>query len=193
MVVDLVLCLELLDVFGGDIDGIDGTDRHEDDGLLAKPNLLEVALQLLFDVDESLGTPIYSVHLVHRHYELVNAKGLDYVRVLLGLSSADEGRLEVISVDDQDGIVGLGCARDHVGNEVSVARRVKEYDVLAAQLDLLDSYIDCYSSCPLLLRRVSHPRMLEGLLADLLRLLFVLVHFLLIQVGSLLQEYAHQR
>lgn len=122
----------------------------------------------------------------------MNTQRLNYIGVLFRLSTPDEGRLEVVSVDDQNGIVSLGSTRYHVGNEVSVARRVQEHDVLAAQLDLLDPHIDGYSPCSLLLRGVSHPRMPEGLFADLLRLLFILMHLLLIQVGSFLQKYAHQ-
>lgn len=74
LVIGDVLSCELSDVFGGDIDGVDGADGYEDNRFFAESDLDEIALQFLLNSYESLRTPLNPVHLIHRHYQLVNSK-----------------------------------------------------------------------------------------------------------------------
>lgn len=95
-------------------------------------------------------------------------------------------------VHHQYGIVSLGCSWNHVRNEVLVSRRVKEHNLPAIQLHLLDSDIDSHSSLPLFIRRVSDPGEFKRLLANLFRFLLILVYLLLGEEVDLMQEHAHQ-
>lgn len=90
MIVDFVFCLEFFDIFGCDIDGVDGTDWYEDDGVFAEAYLLEVSLKLMLNIDESLSAPLNSIHLIHGDYKLVNSERFDDIGVLLCLSSTDK-------------------------------------------------------------------------------------------------------
>lgn len=47
-------------------------------------------------------------------------------------------------VDDEDGEVGLAGAGDHVGNEVAVARGVKDGEVCKGGREGVGCYVDCY-------------------------------------------------
>lgn len=85
-----IFSLELSHIFGGDIDGIDSTDRYEFNSIFTKSNPLQIIFQLILDGSEPLRIPVYSVHFVHRHNELMHSKRFYDVGVFFGLPASDE-------------------------------------------------------------------------------------------------------
>lgn len=95
-------------------------------------------------------------------------------------------------VDNQNRIVGLGCACDHIRYEIPVARRVQKHYVSVVHNHLLDSDIDSDSSQSLLLGLVGNPCKLEGLLAHFLGLFLVLMDDLVGYLLDHVHELAHE-
>jgi len=114
------------------------------------------------------------------------------IRVLLSLTTTNERWVKVSHVHDQDGVICLSSACDHVRNEVPVTRGIKEHNFSVLQSDLLDTNVNRHSSHSFLLSRVSHPCVLERFLADLLWLFFVFMDLLLGNNVDFMQEHTDQ-
>jgi len=114
--------------------------------------------------------------------------------VLPGLSALFKTSLKLAldTVDYQDAGVGLASARDHVRNEVLVARRIQQVDYLLFRFELGLRNVDGHATVPLLLGLVEDPGVGERGFADLLRLLLVLVHLLVAYLAELVEDVAHE-
>ena len=98
-------------------------DRDERDGLGVVANFLDEVGSFLDDfVVASLG-PFRGIHLVDRNDELADTEGVGKKGMLAGLTVFGNACFELASTcgDDQDGAVGLGGARDHVFDEITMA------------------------------------------------------------------------
>ena len=95
--------------------------------------------------------------------------------------------------DDEDRDVGLGRARDHVLDEVAVARGVDDRDDVLLRLELPERDVDRDPALALVLELVEDPRVLEGALAHLRRALLVLVDRALVDPAALVDQVARQR
>src|SRR5438093_811725 len=103
------------------------------------------------------------VHLVDRDDELLHAEGACEEDVLLRL------RLDAFRpADDEDSGVRLGRARDHVLDEVPVARGVDDREVVLVRVKALVRDVDREATLPLLLHLVHDEGELERGLAHLL-------------------------
>lgn len=70
----------------------------------------------------------YHIHLVHAYDEFPNSQSTHEQSMLSRLTAPVETRFKLsgTSIDHQKCEISLGCARDHVGNKVLMARRVEE-------------------------------------------------------------------
>lgn len=75
-----------------------------------------------------------------------------------------QSRLEAVflGVDNQDSEVGLGHTSNHVGNEVSVAWRVKDGEACVLCFEGHSSDIHCHTATSLLVCLIHEPRKSEG-------------------------------
>lgn len=144
-------------------------------------------------MNKFLSTPTDSIHFVHGHYQLMNAKRSNNIGMLFGLTSSYERTLEIVSVNDQNSVVGLGCSCNHVRNEISVAWGIQKCDLFAAYLQFLDSDVNSDSSNSFFFCRICDPSMLKSLHAHLFRLFFVPMQLLFAQHFGLLQKHANKR
>merc|ERR1719370_415868 len=86
--------------------------------------------------------------------------------------------------NDQDGAVGLRCARDHVLDEIPMARCVDDRDVELICLELHELDIDGDTSFTFSFQFVQHPSILKGALAHLLGFLLELLDSSFIDASS---------
>ncbi len=134
------------------------------------PDHLHQRRELLLDLLEPLLVVVDHVHLVDGHDQLLDTERAGQEDVLLGLlHHAVGGR------DHEDGRVGLGGARDHVLDEVTVARAVHDREVELRRVEPLVGDVDRDPALALLLEVVHDPRELEGALALGLGLLSVVL------------------
>merc|ERR1712168_926707 len=77
--------------------------------------------------------------------------------------------------NDQDGTVGLRCARDHVLDEIPMSRCVDDGDVVLVCLELHELDIDGDTSFTFSFQLVQPPSILKGSLAHLLGFLLKLL------------------
>ena len=138
---------------------------------IGRAYLLDEARHLLLDLLEpSLGVwRLGGVHLVDADDELLNAEGVGEEGVLAGLAVLGDAGLELASAggDDEDAAIGLRGARDHVLDEIPVARGVDDGDVVLGGLELPESDINGDTTFTLGLQLVQNPSVLEGTLAHL--------------------------
>jgi len=99
----------------------------------------------------------------------------------------------VVGGDDEDGVVGLRGARDHVLHEVAVARTVDDGEVVLVGVELLVGDVDGDTTLALLGEVVHDVGELEAALALLFGFLFVLFDDVLGDGACLVQEPAHER
>jgi hypothetical protein len=85
----------------------------------------------------------HDIKLVNDNDDLLNSQTPDEQRVLPRLPARSETALELSrgSVDDEDSSVGLGSARDHVGDEVSVSRSVKKGEVTRGSREVVEGNV----------------------------------------------------
>src|SRR5438094_4717336 len=128
------------------------------------------------------------VHLVDRDDQLLDAERPREEDVLLRL------RLDAFrSADDQDRGVRLGRARDHVLDEVPVARGVDDREVVLVRVKALVRDVDREAALPLLLDLVHVEGELERGLAHLLRELLQVLEFVGVDVPRVVQDPADGR
>src|SRR5947209_13976850 len=128
------------------------------------------------------------VHLVDRDDELFHAERAGEEDVLLRL------RLHALRrPDDEDRGIGLGRARDHVLDEVPVARGVDDREVVLVRVNALVRDVDREAALPLLLHLVHDEGELEGGLAHLLGELLEILEFVGVDVPGVVQDPADGR
>ncbi|MBA7708471.1 hypothetical protein ES703_117370 [subsurface metagenome] len=129
------------------------------------------------------------VHLVDGHHQLVDPQGLGQEGVLPGLTARVGARLVLTPLggDEEDGPVGLAGSRDHVLDEVPVARRVDDREEVLIRLQLVESQVDRQAPLTLLLEVVEDPGVLEGLLAEGLSLLLEVLDLLLADSSGVIE------
>jgi len=170
-------------------------DGAKDDLLGIVPDLLDVTLDFLTDLQESalvVGRRRSGVHLVNADNELLDAKSVGEKRVLTSLAVLGDASLELSSTggDDQDATIGLGCPRDHVLDEISVSRGINDGDVVIFTLELPQGDIDGNTTFTLGLELVQNPGILEGPFTHLLSLLLELLDDTLVDAAAFVNEMA---
>ncbi len=98
------------------------------------------------------------------------------------------GRDAVVGCDDEDGVVGLRGARDHVLHEVAVARTVDDGEVVLVGVELLMGDVDGDTTLAFLGEVVHDVGELEAALALLLGFLAVLLDDVLGHAPGLEEE-----
>ena len=100
------------------------------DALFLVPSRPQKRHHLLLNLPKPLLPPPRRVQLVHHHNQVTHAKRPHEQRVLLCLPVIIKSAFEFAAggVDYEQGSVGLGGARDHVGDKVAVAGGVEESD-----------------------------------------------------------------
>src|SRR5438128_7365202 len=128
------------------------------------------------------------VHLVDRDDELLHAERAGEEDVLLRL------RLDALrSADDEDRRVCLGRARDHVLDEVPVARGVDDREVVLVRVKALMCDVDREAALPLLLDLVHDEGELERGLAHLLGELLEILELVRVDVPGVVEDPADGR
>lgn len=105
---------------------VEARDRDERNSLGVVSDLLDEVGSLLDDFVETSLRPLGGVHLVDGDDELLDAQGVGKQGVLTSLTILGDTGFEFTSTgsDDEDSAVGLGGTRDHVLDEVTMARSV---------------------------------------------------------------------
>ncbi|GET87561.1 elongation factor 1-alpha [Leishmania tarentolae] len=169
-------------------------DRDEAHLLRVVAHALQVRAHLLADLIVARLRVHHRlvVHLVAAHNHLLHAKSEGKQRVLARLPVLRDASLEptVRRVDHQDGRVRLRRARDHVLDEVAVAGRIDDREHRLGRLELPQRNVDRDAALALRLQLVQHPRVLEGRLADLGRLLLELLDRALVDATALVDQVA---
>jgi len=167
-------------------------DWHESDGLWIVTDLLDVVADLLHDLLESgLGVLwLGVVHLVDTDDELLDTEGESEESVLSGLTVLGDTGLELSDTggDDEDGAIGLRGSGDHVLDEVTMAWRVDDGDLVLVGLELPERDIDGDTSFSLGLQLVQNPSVLEGAFAHLGGFLLELLDSSLIDTTALVDQ-----
>jgi len=170
-------------------------DGAEDDFFGVVPNLLDVTLDFLTDLQETslaVRSGRGGVHLVDTDDELLDSEGVSEESVLTGLSVLGDTGFKLTSTggDDEHTAIGLGGASDHVLDEIPVARSVDDGDVVILGLELPQSDIDGDTTFTLGLELVQNPGILEGPFAHLLSLLLELLDDTLVDAAAFVNEMA---
>merc|ERR1719352_810857 len=175
--------------------------RHE---VLLPADLLEHVRHLLADlvVARLLVARGVAVHLVHADDELLHAEQVDQPRVLARLA-LDLARLVVATLDRRDEVavrrdhderhVRLRRARNHVLDEIAVARRVNDRVVPLRGEELLRRARDGHATLTLLLLAVHEEGERERRLAETLGLLLELLQLTLRKTAQVEQQTAGRR
>src|SRR3989442_1109806 len=165
-------------------------NRDEGDPVHLEARDLQQAGQLGLQFREALLgiLRLRRVHLVDRHDELLDPEDLREVDVLLGLSLHAFRR-----PDDEDRGVRLGRAGDHVLDEVPVARRVDDREVVLVRVKPLVRDVDRQAALPLLLDLVHDERELERGLAHLLGELLEVLEFVRVDIPGVVEDPADGR
>jgi len=169
-------------------------DGAEDDFLGVVTDLLDVALDFLTDVEETLFAVwgLGVVHLVNTDDELLDSEGVGEECVLTGLAILGDTGFELTSTggDDQDTAIGLGSSGDHVLDEIPVAWGINDGDVEVLGLELPQSDIDGDTTLALGLEFVQNPGVLEGTFAHLLSFLLELLDDTLVNTAAFVDKMA---
>ena len=109
----------------------------------------EEGRDLLGDFVEPRLRPGDCIEFVDGNDDALDAHAADQEGVFFGL--AFEAGFEVANagVDDEDGKVGLACAGNHVGDEVSVAGRVEDGEAGGFGFEFVHGDVDGYTSVSL--------------------------------------------
>src|SRR2546426_1307475 len=165
-------------------------DRDEGDlvDLVADASQEPGELRLQFGEPRFRKGRLRRVHLVDRDDELLHAEGACEEDVLLRL------RLDAFRpADDEDSGVRLGRARDHVLDEVPVARGVDDREVVLVRVKALVRDVDRQAALPLLLHLVHDEGELERGLAHLLGELLQILEFVRVDVPGVVEDPADGR
>src|SRR3989454_1640613 len=128
------------------------------------------------------------VHLVDRDDELLDAERPREEDVFLRL------RLDALcGADDEDRGVRLGRARDHVLDEVPVARGVDDREVVLVRVKALMRDVDCQPAFPLFLDLVHDEGELERGLAHLLGEFLEILQLVRVDVPGVVEDPADGR
>src|SRR2546422_7203468 len=128
------------------------------------------------------------VHLVDRDDQLLHAERARKEDVLLRL------RLDAFrGPDHEDGRIRLGRARDHVLDEVPVARRVDDCEVVLVRVKALVRDVDRQAALALFLDLVHDEGELEGGLAHLLGELLEILELMRVEVPRVVEDPADRR
>src|SRR2546427_7094811 len=128
------------------------------------------------------------VHLVDRHDQLLDAEGAREKDVFLRL------RLDALcGADDEDRGVRLGRARDHVLDEVPVARGVDDREVVLVRVKALMRDVDREPAFPLFLDLVHDEGELERGLAHLLGEFLEILQLVRVDVPGVVEDPADGR
>src|SRR5881296_1646812 len=165
-------------------------NRDEGDlvDLVADPSQEPGELRLQF-VEARLGERgLRRVHLVDRDDQLLDAERAGEEDVLFRL------RLDALRpADDEDRGVRLGRARDHVLDEVPVARGVDDREVVLVRVKALVRHVDRQAALALLLDLVHDERELERGLAHLLGEFLEILEFVRVDVPGVVEDPANGR
>jgi hypothetical protein len=153
-------------------------------------DLLKEASALLLDLLETSLVIENSVHLVDGNDHLLNSEGVGEQGVLAGLALLGDGGLELSGSggDNKHGHVGLGGARDHVLDKVTVSWGVNNSVKVLGGLELPESNVNGDTAFSLGLKFVKHPRILERALSELSSLLLELLNRSLVDTSALVDQ-----
>lgn len=115
--------------------------------------------------------------------------------MLTGLAILRDTSLELTLAtgNDEDSAVSLRGTRNHVLDEVTVARSVNDGDVVLRGLEAPQGNVDRDTTLTLGLELVKHPGVLERVLAQLGRLLLELLDSTLVNTTALVDKVASGR
>mmetsp|Transcript_1725 Transcript_1725/g.4763 ORF Transcript_1725/g.4763 Transcript_1725/m.4763 type:complete len:459 (+) Transcript_1725:159-1535(+) len=180
---------------GDHVLALEARDGDEGDALHLVADLGQVLAHLLLDLLVAVLLVVDRVHLVHGHDHLLHAQGVRQQGVLAGLALLGDTSLELTHAggDDEHGHVGLRGARDHVLDEVTVARGVDDRELEVRGLELPQGDVDGDTALALGLELVQHPGVLEGALAHLGGLLLELLDRALVDAAALVDQVARGR
>ena len=125
----------------------------------------EEGRDLLGDFVEPGLRPGDCVEFVDGDDDALDAHAADEERVFFGLAFETGFEVASAGVDDEDGEVGLACAGNHVGNEVSVAGGVEDGEAGGFGFEFVHGDVDGYTSVSLFCTLIEHPCQSEGSLA----------------------------
>jgi len=171
----------------GDVVALERGERDELRVVRVELDLLEQLGDLFDDFLEATFLVVDEVHLVDTDDHLADAEGASQEDVLLGL-----GLNAVVGGDNEDSVVSLGRARDHVLDEVAVARTVDDGEEVIVGVELLVGDVDGDTALALLGEVVHDVGELEAALALLLGLFFVLFDDVLGYAPRLVEEAPDQ-
>src|SRR5438093_2590414 len=165
-------------------------ERDERDVVRLEPDSFQEARDLRLDLVVAgfrIGG-LRRVHLVYRDDQLLHPEHPREEDVLLRL------RLDALRrAHDEDRRVRLGCPRNHVLDEVAVARRVDDREVVLVRVKPLVRDVDRDPALPLLLDLVHDERELERLLPELLRELLEVLELVGVDAPRVVEDPAHRR
>jgi len=144
---------------------------YECDVLRVVTNLFDVVGDLLDDFLES-GLGVFGlgvVHLVDGDDELFDSEGEREKSVLAGLAVLGNTCFELTDTgsDDQDGAISLRGTCDHILDEITMAWRINDGDLVLFGDEFPEGNIDGDTTLSLGLELVKDPGILEGTLAHL--------------------------
>ena len=116
---------------------------------------------LLGDLVEAGLGPGDCVEFVDGDDDALDAHAADEQGVFFGLAFEAGFEVAGAGVDDEDGEVGLAGTGDHVRDEVSVARSVKNGEAGGFGFEFVHGDVDGHTSVPLLCTLIEHPRKSE--------------------------------
>ena len=132
------------------------------------------------------------IHLVDGDNDLLDAEceGKKCVFTCLALFSDTGFETTECGVDDKDSSISLGCACDHVLDEVTVSWGINDCEGELLAFELPEGDIDCDTTLTFSLEGVHNEGVLEGGLAELFSFLFDGSKFTLIETAALVDEVA---
>merc|ERR1719449_477232 len=167
-------------------------DWHEGNSSWIVANLLDESAHFFLDFFKS-GLAVWrlrGVHLVNRNNELLDPESVGKQGVFASLTILRDAsfKLSCSGGDDKHSTVSLGCASDHVLDEVAMSRGIDDSNIVLGSLELPERDIDGYTTLTLSLELVQDPSVLEGALARLLRLLLELLDGPLVNASALIDQ-----
>lgn len=117
----------------------------------------EEGRDLLGDFVEAGLRPGDCVEFVDGDDDALDAHAADKEGMFFGLAFEAGFEVAGAGVNDEDGEVGLTCAGNHVGNEVSVARGVEDGEAGGFGFEFVHGDVDGYTSVSLICTLIEHP------------------------------------
>jgi len=121
---------------------------------------------------------------------LLDTKSEGKKGVLLGLTLRSPATFETTrsGVDDKDSNISLGCASDHVLDEVTVTRGINDGERELRGLEFPEGDIDCDTTLALGLEVIKDPGVFEGGFAHISSLFLILLNGTLFNTASLVDQ-----